>query len=76
MIHITDFSFTHNPNKIQFKIYRRNIPLTGVAVDFRNSLMIVVNNQNLEPSAKLKPSADYIRRATIIEDVRTGRLAT
>jgi len=51
------------------------MPPSEVVV-IRESLMILINSHILKMAAMLKPSAEYNRRAAIIEGIRTGRSAT
>ncbi|XP_011707025.1 PREDICTED: uncharacterized protein LOC105462195 [Wasmannia auropunctata] len=46
------------------------------AIGIQNSLTHVLNHHNLETVAMLKPSAEYSRRAAIVESVRAGRSVT
>ncbi|EGI60876.1 hypothetical protein G5I_10892 [Acromyrmex echinatior] len=48
----------------------------GRDVEVQESLMLLVNSHILKMAAMLKPSAEYNRRAAIIEDLRAGRSAT
>jgi len=50
--------------------------LPSEVVVIRESLMILVNSHILKMAAMLKQSAEYNRRAAIIEDIRIGRSAT
>ena len=45
-------------------------------VGVRENLMLLINSHILKMAAMLKPSAEYNRRAAIIEDLRAGRSAT
>ena len=47
-----------------------------VVVGIRESLMLLINSHFLKMAAMLKPSAEYNRRAAIIEGLRAGRSAT
>jgi len=50
--------------------------LPSEVVVIRESLMILVNSHILKMAAMLKQSAEYNRRAAIIEGIRIGRSAT
>jgi len=47
-----------------------------IVVGVRESLMLLVNSHIFKIAAMLKPSAEYNRRAAIIEGLRAGRSAT
>jgi len=46
------------------------MPLSEIVVGIRESLMFLINSHILKMAAILKPSAEYNRRATIIESLR------
>lgn len=52
------------------------MPPTEIVVGVRESLILLINNHNHKKAAVLKPSAEYDRRAAIIEGLRAGRSAT
>ena len=52
------------------------MPPPEIVIGVQESLMLLVNSHILKMAAMLKPSAEYNRRAAIIEDLRAGRSAT
>ena len=64
-----------NPDKFQFK-FSAILCLRQRLLLASKSLMLLVNNHILKMAAMLKSSAEYNRRAAIIEGLRAGRSAT
>ncbi|EGI62905.1 hypothetical protein G5I_08738, partial [Acromyrmex echinatior] len=62
--------------QISIQIFRYTVPPPEIVIDVQESLMLLVNSHILKMAAMLKPSAEYNRRAAIIEDLRAGRSAT
>ena len=62
--------------QISIQIFRYTVPPPEIVIGVQESLMLLVNSHILKMAAMLKPSAEYNRRAAIIEDLRAGRSAT
>ncbi|EGI70777.1 hypothetical protein G5I_00435 [Acromyrmex echinatior] len=62
--------------QISIQIFRYTVPPPEIVIGVQESLRLVGISHILKMAVMLKPSAEYNRRAAIIEDLRAGRSAT
>lgn len=58
--------------EISIKMFRYIVPPPKVIVGVRENLMFLVNSHILKTATMLKTSAEYNRKAAIIESLRVG----